>query len=152
MSDIHPRKSYTSEYEALLDHPFFHDIERTDIPLMEELKAEHFEEMPTLYEAYQHETDSVMIQELLFPADEGDEELTLIAYHFKGRFVMIQNIKTLDCGKFNMLALWEAETPFSRAVHANFTECQRIASTAAGRKVLASKGFKFDRPQKPRGK
>lgn len=152
------KKSFPSEYEALINHPFFHDIERTEQPVGEELKAADFAEMPTLYEVY-HDKPEVMIQELaqMFSTETelkggkpGKERLILIAYNIPKRFVILQDIEVLNCEKFNLLALWKAGSPFSRSIHYNFTEAERLSGTRKGRKVLSHYGFKFDRPKKPR--
>lgn len=151
MSDEKPRKSYASEYEALLDHPFFHDIARTDIPIMEEMKAEHFKEMPLLYEVYRnreeakriviHENMSSESTEIKGREVKKTESIILIAFHLPKRFVIWQELNTYDCIKANLLGLWYSGSGYAKLLHFDFTRYEQKATTRSGKIILDEMNF-----------
>lgn len=85
-------------------HPFFHKMQT------ETAEAEHLDmasveaegaEVPTLYEVY-HGVPGVLIEERIIPHDNIK---LLMAFHLHRRFVVTQDLTTLNCIRANLLYL-----------------------------------------------
>lgn len=118
-------------YEILKKHEFFWKMQNKDEPLNESLSAEPFNEFPTLHEIYKGESN-VIVNEYV---KEGEH--LLVAYLLDERFIVIQNVNTLDVQRYNLIA---AKSVSETAYH-TWWRYREMKDSKSGRDYLRDLGF-----------
>ena len=88
--------------QHIIDHPFFHKIENSDQPIIEQLPGSEIPDFPNLFEIYQGKEETIL-EEKVIPLEDRDFE-AIIAFQLEERFIVIQDKNTLDVSRYNLLA------------------------------------------------